>query len=206
MSWIANAVQHALLHWGYLALIVGIFGEGAGIPLPGETVLILASFLAHRTHQLSLALIIVFGIAAAVMGDNLGFYVGRRVGPGVLRWLLSKVRMEDDLAAARDQIQRHGAATVFWARFIFGLRTIAGPVAGTLGMQWRKFLIFNALGAVLWVVAMSMTGYAFANAFETMLGMFEKASWAMAAVVIGIGYLLWRRAKKQARARGVKPA
>lgn len=201
MGWLANTVQQALVHWGYLALIIGIFGEDAGLPLPGETVLMFAAFLAHKTHQLSLPLLIVIGIAAAVMGDNLGFWIGRKLGPRVLRWLLSKVNMEDDLTAAKDQIRRHGAMTVFWARYIFGLRTVAGPVSGALGMEWKKFLVANALGAATWVTAVAMVGYAFANEFASLLDLFEKASWAIAAGVAGVGYLLWRRAKKQALAR-----
>lgn len=201
MGWLANTIQQALVHWGYLALIVGVFGEDAGLPLPGETVLMLAAFLAHKTHQLSLPLLIVIGIAAAVMGDNLGFWAGRKLGPRVLRWVLAKFNMEDDLTAAKDQIRRHGAATVFWARFVFGLRTVAGPVAGALGMEWKKFLLANALGAAAWVTAIAMVGYAFAHEFNSLLDMFEKASWALAAAVAGVGYLLWRRAKKQALAR-----
>lgn len=201
MGWIANTVQHALVHWGYLALVIALFGEDAGLPLPGETVLMFAAFLAHKTHKLSLPLLIVIGIAAAVMGDNLGFWVGRKLGPRVLRWLLAKFHMEDDLTAAKDQIRRHGAATVFWARFVFGLRTVAGPVAGALGMEWRKFLVANALGAATWVTAIAVMGYEFANKFQSLLDYFEKASWAIAAGIAGIGYLLWRRAKKQALAR-----
>ena len=160
-----------------------------------------SSFLAHKTHHLSLPLLIVIGTAAAIMGDNLGFWIGRRLGPRVLRWLLSKVNMEDDLTAARDQIRRHGAATIFWARFVIGLRTVAGPVAGALGMEWRRFLIANTLGAAAWVTAIALTGYAFGNHFNSLLDLFEKASWAIAAAVAGVGYLLWRRAKKQALAR-----
>jgi membrane-associated protein len=201
MGWIANTVQHALVHWGYLALVLALFGEDAGLPLPGETVLMFAAFLAHKTHKLSLPLLIVIGIAAAVMGDNLGFWAGRKLGPRVLRWLLAKFHMEDDLTAAKDQIRRHGAGTVFWARFVFGLRTVAGPVAGALGMEWSKFLVANALGAAAWVTAIAMMGYEFANKFQSLLDLFEKASWAIAAAIAGIGYLLWRRAKKQALAR-----
>ena len=199
MSWIAHIVQDALVHWGYLALIAGLMGEDAGLPLPGETVLMFASFLAHKTGQLSLTLLIVIGIGSAVMGDNLGFLIGRKLGPGALRWLLSKVHMEDDVAVATDHIRRHGGATVFWARYIFGLRTVAGPVAGALGMEWKKFLLYNVLGAATWVTSIAMVGYAFANEFNTLLDLVEKVSWAMAALVVGIGYFIWRREKKRYR-------
>lgn len=156
MQWIANMVQNALLHWGYLALAVGLLGEDAGLPIPGETVLMFASFLAKEHNQLSLAFIIPVGIGAAILGDNCGFWIGRKLGPRILRWLRDKLKMHEDVAVAEDQIRRHGGATVFWARYLIGLRTIAGPVAGALGMDWKNFLIFNSLGACTWVTFIAM--------------------------------------------------
>lgn len=199
MEWIAKIVQDALVHWGYIALAVGLLGEDAGLPLPGETVLMLASFLAKKTSHLSLAIIIPVGIAAAVVGDNCGFWIGRRLGPHLLRWFREKLKMTEDVEVAEDQIRRHGGATVFWARYIFGLRTIAGPVAGALGMNWKKFLIFNVLGACTWVTFTSMLGFAFAHGFQSFLGYFEKGSWAISGGIFAIGYYLWRREKKQYR-------
>lgn len=202
MQWLAKIVRDALLHWGYLALAAGLLGEDAGLPLPGETVLMLASFLARKDHdQLSIAIIIPVGICAAVLGDNFGFWIGRHLGPHLLRWFTEKLKMGEDVAVAEDQIRRHGGATVFWARFIFGLRTIAGPVAGALGMDWKRFLIFNALGAGAWVTFISMVGYAFGHEFKSFLGYFEKASWAISAGIFGVGYYLWRREKKLYRAK-----
>lgn len=199
MEWIAKIVQDALVHWGYLALAVGLLGEDAGLPLPGETVLMFASFLAQRHNELSLAIIIPVGIGAAVLGDNCGFWVGRRLGPHLLRWLRIKLKMGEDIEVAEDQIRRHGGATVFWARYIFGLRTIAGPVAGAFGMKWKRFLLFNVMGACTWVTVMAMVGFAFANGFQSFLGYFEKGSWAISAGIFAIGYFLWRREKKQYR-------
>ena len=81
MNWLADTVQHALVHWGYLALAAALLGEDAGVPLPGETTLMLSSFLSHKTNELNLGLLIVVGILAAILGDNLGFFVGRWLGP-----------------------------------------------------------------------------------------------------------------------------
>lgn len=196
MHWLAHIIRHALVHWGYLALAAGLLGEDAGLPLPGETVLMFSSFLAHKTGQLQLGWVILVGICAAIGGDNLGFLAGRWLGPRLLGWLRSKFHLGDDIEAATDQMRRHGAATVFWARYIFGLRTIAGPVAGALGMKWKKFLLFNALGAATWVTAIALTGYAFANEFQSLLGYFEKGSWIIAAALFTVGYIIWRRKKK----------
>lgn len=199
MSWLAQFVRHALVNWGYLALLVALLGENAGLPLPGETVLMFAAFLAHKEKGLSLPWLILVGIGAAIAGDNLGFAVGRWLGPRLLVWLRRKFHMDDDIAAATDQIRRHGPATVFWARYIVGLRTIAGPVAGALNMEWKTFLVYNALGAGTWVTTMALIGYAFANQFQSLLEYFEKASWAISAGIFGVGYFLWRREKKQVK-------
>src|SRR6185437_4770128 len=104
MSWLAHMVRYALVHWGYLALTTGLIGEDAGLPLPGETVLMFASFLSHKTRQLNIAYIIPIGIAAAICGDNLGFLAGRKFGPRLLKWLRAKFHMGEDIAVAEEQI------------------------------------------------------------------------------------------------------
>lgn len=206
MNWVAHMVRTALVHWGYLALAAGLVGEDAGLPLPGETVLMFASFLSHKTSSLSLWLVILVGIASAVGGDNLGFWVGRRLGPRLLRWFRDKLHKGDDVEVASDQIRHHGGATVFWARYIFGLRTIAGPVAGALDMEWKRFLLYNFLGAFTWVTAISVTGYLFANEFNSLLSYFEKGSWAISAGLLTLGYILWRRKKKKFHERKQRAA
>ncbi len=197
MHWLYHTIRHFLVHWGYWAILLGLVGENAGIPLPGETVLMFASFLSHKHTGLNIFWVIVTGTGAAILGDNAGFFVGSKLGPRLIKWMKKLFRMDDeDIAAAKDQVRRHGAATIFWARYIFGLRTIAGPLAGMLGMEWKKFLLFNALGAASWVTAMSLIGYAFANEFQTLLDYFEKLSWVMAGGLFALGYFLWRRQKK----------
>ena len=202
MHWLENIIRHALTHYGYWAVLGALLGENAGLPLPGETALMFAAFLAHKTQALQIVWVIVIGTAAAITGDNLGFFLGRKLGNRLIRWMKKLFHMDDeDIGAAKDQIRRHGAATVFWARYIFGLRTIAGPLAGVLGMEWKKFLKYNALGAITWVTAISMTGYAFANEFATLLDYFEKASWTIAGGLFALGYWLWRRQKKHYKER-----
>jgi Uncharacterized membrane-associated protein len=202
MHWLYHTIRYTLVHWGYWAILAGLLGENAGLPLPGETILMFASFLAHKDTRLHLLWVILVGIGAAVMGDNLGFVLGRKLGKRLIRWIQHVFHMDDDdIGAAKDQFKRHGAATVFCARYIFGLRTVAGPLAGVLGMDWKEFAIYNALGGATWVTSMALIGYAFADQFETLLGYFEKASWALAGGLFIFGYFLWRRQKKHFKQR-----
>lgn len=157
-----------------------------------------ASFLSHKTSQLSLLWVIVVGTFASTFGDNIGFWLGRHFGETFISWMKKIFRLDDDdIGAAKRLVNRHGPMTVFFARFIFGLRTITGPLTGTLGMEWKKFTIFNFLGAAAWVTSMACLGYLFSNTFETLLDYFEKASWGIAGVLFLTGYLIWRHYKKK---------
>jgi membrane-associated protein len=207
MHWLYHIIRYTLVHWGYWAILAGLGAENAGLPLPGETILMFASFLAHKQTGLSIVWVIVVGAGSAILGDNAGFFLGRHFGRHLIRWMKKLFHIDDeDMGAAKDQIRHHGAATIFWARYVFGLRTIAGPLAGMLGMEWKKFLLFNVLGAVTWVTGMAFVGYAFSNEFDTLLGFFEKVSWIMALALFIIGYLLWRRQKKRYRERHARKA
>ncbi len=198
MHWITQTVEHFLISWGYWAVLLALLGEDAGIPLPGETTLMFASFLAHKHSHLSIYWVIAVGVGAATLGDNIGFLLGRRFGSTLIRWMKKIFRLDDeDIQAARNLIRKRGPFTVFIARFIFGLRTIAGPLAGMLGMKWKRFTLFNFLGAAAWVSAIAMAGYLFANEFKTLLDYVETVGWAMAAGLFLLGYLLWRHHKHQ---------
>jgi membrane protein DedA with SNARE-associated domain len=86
MHWFYHVIRHALVHWGYWAVLAGLIGEDAGLPVPGETILIFASFLSHKHTGLRLQWVIAVGIGACITGDNLGFLLGHRLGSRLLRW------------------------------------------------------------------------------------------------------------------------
>ncbi len=200
MSWLEHVVRGALLSWGYLTVAVGLMSESLGLPLPGETVLTIASFLAHKSAALQIYWIIPVGIGASVIGDNLGYLFGRKFGPALIRWARKIARLDDlDIEAAKDLIRRRGWPTIFIARFIFGLRTIAGPVAGSLGMEWKEFLHANVAGAATWVTTIGMLAYLIAGKFSDLDSYYEKAGWAISVGLFVTGYLIWRRQKKQYR-------
>jgi membrane-associated protein len=162
--------------------------------VPGETILLLASFLAYSQHELTLPGIIVVATIAATLGDNLGYAAGYYGGRPMLVRYQAAFKIQDAMVARGEGLfSRYGAGTVFFARFVFGLRILAGPLAGVLRMPWRKFLIFNFLGAALWVTVISSVGYLFGQHFgrlERDLRRFDVV--AAAAVLLVLGWLWWR--------------
>jgi membrane protein DedA with SNARE-associated domain len=144
--------------YGYAAVIVGVGLESAGLPLPGETALLAASALAAR-GELNVWLVAAAGVAAAALGDNLGFAVGRIGGRRLLTWLEGRLLPRDAMARVDAFFARWGPASIIVARFVTGVRVVAALAAGASGMPWRVFLPFNAAGAVLWAAAVTAIGY-----------------------------------------------
>lgn len=152
---ILNIAHHA----GYPTLVLLIMAESAGIPLPGETALITAAILAGQ-HRMNIALVIALAAAAAILGDNLGYLVGRKGG----RWLLQR---PGPFARHRSRVleigepffARNGPNAVFLGRWILGLRTWASWLAGASRMPWRSFSLWNAAGAITWAGAIGLLAY-----------------------------------------------
>jgi membrane-associated protein len=180
--------------YGYWTLFLALMLENAGLPLPGETVLLFASFLAFSEKQLSLPYIIVIGIAAATLGDNLGYSIGRRGGRPLLDRYAHLLRTGKEAIARGERLFRqYGSLTVFLARFIFGMRIIAGPLAGVLRMPWGRFVLFNFLGAATWVMVISLLGYTFGEHWAELAKTLGRVNMALAAVAAYAGLMLWRR-------------
>ena len=195
---IFEILRGALVHYGYWAVAVALLLENAGIPMPGETVLLLASFLAYSERDLQIGWIIFVGTIASTLGDNLGFALGHYGGRPLLQRYQDIFRIRDKTLARGERLfGRYGSVTVFFARFLFGMRVIAGPMAGVLRMPWRKFLMFNFLGATLWVTTISGAGYLFGQNWDLLmrnLRLFQVTVAVVAALVLG--FLWWRRRRK----------
>ncbi|HJQ48448.1 MAG TPA: DedA family protein [Amycolatopsis sp.] len=148
---VLGSLAPLLNHYGYLAIAGLILLEDFGIPAPGETVLIAGAVYAGA-GQLNIVVLVVVAIIAAVLGDNIGFAIGHFGGrPLVLRFGRYMFVTESRLDTAERWFTRHGGVVVVFARFVEGLRQANGIIAGITGMPWPKFLVFNALGAALWV-------------------------------------------------------
>src|ERR687886_2017705 len=146
-------------HYGYLVVFFGVMLESTGVPLPGETILLASGLLAQRGH-IDVGDAIVFGSLGAVVGDQIGYWVGREGGrPFVLRGGRYIFIPPERLGRAEAFFARHGGKAVFLARFFSGLRVFGALVAGTSRMHWRTFIFYNALGGAVWATAAVSVGY-----------------------------------------------
>jgi len=205
---IFELVRNSVVQYGYIAVIVALLLENAGMPVPGETVLLLASFLAFSQHRLYLPYIIVVAVCAATIGDNRGYWVGHHGGRPLLERYRKFFRIrEETITRGEELFARYGAVTIFFARFVAGMRVIAGPLAGVLRMNWRKFLIFNFLGALFWVTVISCVGYFFGKHWEQLIDFVDDMNIVIiVAIVVAALLYWWRRKRKAHRKNGpVKP-
>jgi membrane protein DedA with SNARE-associated domain len=193
-----DTLRGYITNYGYWAVGVSLLLENAGIPLPGETILLLASFLAYSQDELQLPYIILVGICAATLGDNLGFAVGYRGGRPLLDRYRHIFRIPVSTIERGERLfEEYGSITIFFARFIFGLRVIAGPLAGVLRMRWKRFALFNFLGAVLWVTVISTIGYKFGKHWDQLIDYVKDLNIgiAIAAASAILSLWLWHRIK-----------
>ena len=189
--------------YGYWTLVVILLLENAGLPVPGETTLLFASFLAYSERELHIGYIILFGTIACTVGDNLGYLIGFRGGRPLLdRYQRFFHIRQRTITRGERLFQRYGPATIFFARFLFGLRIIAGPLAGVLRMPWRKFAIFNFLGASVWVTVIAFIGYFFGSQWELVVAIVKRANIALIGVfVLAVVLFWWRRRARRNKTR-----
>lgn len=152
------SLQALLRQWGYGVVFLAMLLENAGVPLPGETVTLLGGYAAG-SGQLNGLGVMAAAASGAMLGDNLGYWVGRRAGWNLILRVGGLLRQSpEQLEQLREQFLRHANTSVFLGRFVAVLRVVAGPMAGAVGMPYRRFLLCNAAGALLW--ASTMVGLA----------------------------------------------
>jgi membrane protein DedA with SNARE-associated domain len=194
---ILDLLRNAVVRYGYWAVGAALLAENAGVPVPGETILLLACFLAYSEHDLRLPWIIVVATIAATLGDNLGFALGYYGGRPLLTRYQALFRIQDrTLERGEGLFARYGAVTIFFARFVFGMRIIAGPLAGVLRMPWRKFIVFNFLGAGLWVTVISIAGYLFGQHWERLQRYVKRIDISVAILLLLVAALWWWRSRR----------
>jgi membrane protein DedA with SNARE-associated domain len=146
-------LEHFVRDYGVFAVLLILTIEAIGAPVPGETLLIFAALLVGR-GEMSLPALLIFAWAGSVLGDNIGYAIGKKFGRGTISRYGAKIGLnEARFNSIEGVFLRYGSVTVVFARFFNILRQLNGIVAGILGMSWWRFLLFNALGGALWVTA-----------------------------------------------------
>jgi membrane protein DedA with SNARE-associated domain len=185
---------HLLAAYGYWAVLLFVAIESTGIPFPGETMLLAAAIFAGTTHHLQIPLVIAAAAAGAILGDNLGFVIGREGGYRLLRRYGRYVRLDErKLKLGQYLFLRHGGKVVFFGRFVAVLRTWAACLAGVNRMPWARFLFFNATGGIVWASVFGIGGYVLGDNVERFVGPVGLATAALAAVLTLTAVLLVRR-------------
>jgi membrane protein DedA with SNARE-associated domain len=197
-----NSLAGPLDHYGLWAVLLFVMIEDFGIPVPGETILIAASVYAG-TGRLNVVAVAVVGFIAAVVGDNIGFAIGHFGGRALaLRWGRYVFVTEERLDRAAGFFNRHGSWIITIARFIEGLRQANGVIAGITGLHWLRFLVFNALGAALWVGTWVSLGYLAGSHIDTIYSYITRYSYyGLIAVAVVIAALITRHLLRRRRAR-----
>jgi membrane protein DedA with SNARE-associated domain len=181
-------VHHLLSQYGYFAVFAMVAAESLGIPLPGETILIAAALYAGSTHNLSVWGIFAVASTAAIIGDNIGFWIGDKGGYRLLHRYGHRVRADaSKIKVGRLIFDRHGGKVVFFGRFVSVLRTYAAFLAGTLKMRWRRFLPYNAAGGIVWAAIYTFVPYIVGSAINKLSGPVDVGFGVAAAVAVIAG-------------------
>ncbi len=182
---------------GYWLVAAVITLESMGIPLPGETTLVTAAVYAGTTHHLKIGFVIAAAAIGAIVGDNAGFWVGRRFGVGLLHRYGHLVRLDRKrISLGQHLFERHGGKVVFFGRFVAVLRTLAALLAGVNGMEVRRFLIFNATGGIVWATVYGVAAYVFGEQVERLHGPLATVGLAVAVIAVVLGLWIARRHEK----------
>ena len=184
-------------HYGLIALFLIVMLESGGVPLPGETALVAAAIFASNGH-LNIVEVIAVAAAAAIIGDNLGYWIGRtggrklleRFGP-IQRW------SEPGLAWSEHFFERHGGKTVFIGRFVAVLRVTAAWLAGISRMPWWRFFLWNATGGIFWAILVGLVAYYAGHAAADAVGRYGLLGGAAVIVIAVVAFVLLRFWKKR---------
>src|ERR1700736_428360 len=160
LSFLARNLDSLLASYGYLAVFIFVGVESIGVPVPGETMLVTAAIYAGTTGRRSIVGVIIASSAGAIVGDNIGYVIGRTGGYRLLKRYGRYIRLDQNrLRLGQYLFHKHGPKGVFFGRFISVLRIFAAFLAGVNRMHWRRFLIFNAAGGIIWSTIYGVAAY-----------------------------------------------
>jgi len=186
---IFQTLSSFFVSYGYWVIFFGVMLENGGVPVPGETVLLFAGFLAHQ-GQINLERAILTGIAGATLGDTAGYCLGRYGGQSFIEKYCKRLGFfARHFDRAQKHYLKHGQWAVFVARFITGLRMFSGLLAGSFNMPYLRFLAFDFSGAVIWATAISCIGFFFGSNWDRVVHWVKEFNW-MVLSVLGLGIVL----------------
>ena len=197
-----SLITHLVQSYGYYAVFLLIAAESMGIPLPGETALISAALYAGATHQLNVVVLAAVATAAAVIGDNAGYWIGRTGGLRLAERYGRFVRLDrSKLKVGRYLFARHGVKVVFFGRFVAVLRTFAAFFAGVSKMRWPGFLAANAAGGLIWAGFYAFGAYALGGAASSVGNAITIVGYAVASAVMVVSVIVGRRSLRRLEQR-----
>src|SRR4051794_33204736 len=194
-----NSLAPYLRDYGYLAIAVIVTIESFGPPLPGETIIIAASIYAGA-GSLNIWLVALIAFLAAVIGDNIGYWIGRKGGHRLIERYGKYIGATPErYGKAEKFFLKNGRWIIIVARFIEGLRQLNGIIAGTAEMPWVMFASAQALGAALWVGTWTLVGYNAGSHIQTIYDSFAKVGYGLFALAVVAGIVLWLRRRRRLR-------
>jgi membrane protein DedA with SNARE-associated domain len=201
MHFSGHELNQLIAAYGYWAVMLFVGVESIGIPFPGETMLLAAAIYAGTTHNLDIALVIVAASTGAVLGDNIGYWFGREFGYELLlrygRYFhFDQTKMKLGMYLFRE----HGGKVVFVGRFVAVLRAFAALLAGINQMEWRRFLLFNVAGGVVWATVIGTAGYNLGKQARHLLGTAGIIILVVASVLLLASFIAIRRNQRRLEA------
>ncbi len=203
LEFIGSNLDSLLATYGYLAVFVFVGVESIGIPVPGETMLVTAAIYAGTTGRLSIFWVIVASSAGAIVGDNIGYVIGRTGGYRLVKRYGRYIRLEENrLRLGQYLFDKHGSKVVFFGRFVSVLRIFAAFLAGVNQMHWRRFLIFNAAGGIIWSTIYGIAAFLLGKQLLQLSGRvdFVLAVVGVAVIIVVIVFLRRNEARLQREA------
>ncbi|MGL4289899.1 MAG: DedA family protein [Phreatobacter sp.] len=197
-----GSTQDLIQAYGLWVLFAVVMLESMGVPMPGETALVTAALYAGTTHRIGILPVIAVAAAAAILGDNIGYLIGRSIGLRLIERYGKYVRLDQArLKIGQYLFLRHGGKIVFFGRFVAFLRAFAALLAGTNRMPWPHFLVMNALGGIGWAALFGGAAYLFGEKIKLVAGPISLLILACAAGLVVAGLVFLRRHEKELEER-----
>jgi membrane protein DedA with SNARE-associated domain len=193
-----HAMDQLFQDYGYGAVFTGVLLESTGLPLPGESLMIAAALYASTTHKLSIVPLVASAALGAILGDQIGYFIGKSLGFRLLaRWGQKIGLTEERLELGRYLFRRYGGLVVFLGRFVAILRTFAALLAGANQMAWHTFVVWNALGGICWTSLYGFAAYAIGDAMKRITGPIGIVVGVLGAIVLVAGFIYVKRNERR---------